>query len=142
MIHILETKSNDFWDNDQVLQSTIFFTTDLRYFPTLAEVALSSCGRNSTYFISQCSYLIYIESAHAWCIGFENVLYNLIWPLFSNLRGMKPFVTTSGGESLKLFLNCQQHKVDISVNHFFPFVSFVMFITVTHKFGRGCYLIF
>ena len=80
-----------------------FFTTDLRYFPTLAEVTLSSCGRNSTYFISQCSYLIYIESAHAWCIGFENVLYNLIWPFFSNLRGMKPFVTTSGGESFKVF---------------------------------------
>ena len=40
------------------------------------------------------------------------------------------------------FLNYQQHKVGISANYFFPFISMVRFIVVAHKFGGKCYLIF
>ena len=38
---------------------------------------------------------------------------------------------------IETFLNYKQHKVGISGNHFFPFDSFVIFITciLTHKFA-------
>ena len=38
----------------------------------------------------------------------------------------------------EFFPNYQQHKVGISGNHFFPFVSFVSFILVTHNFVGKC----
>ena len=36
--------------------------------------------------------------------------------------------------AVEFFLNYQQHKVGISVNYFFTFISFVKFIVVIHKF--------
>ena len=39
-------------------------------------------------------------------------------------------------------LNYQQHKVGISANYIFPFISFVKFIKIIRKFGRKYYLIF
>ena len=35
----------------------------------------------------------------------------------------------------EFFLSYRQYKVGISVNYFFPFYSFVVFIIVSHKFG-------
>ena len=36
----------------------------------------------------------------------------------------------------EFFLNYRQHKIGISASYFFPFISFVKFIVVTHKFGE------
>ena len=44
--------------------------------------------------------------------------------------------------AFQLFLNYQQHRFDISVNRFFPSISYVKFIIVTHQFGAKFYLIF
>ena len=41
---------------------------------------------------------------------------------------------------IKIFLNDQQHKVDISTNYFFPFIPFVN--KGSHKFGGKCDLAF
>ena len=43
---------------------------------------------------------------------------------------------------LEYFQNYQEYEVGISVNHFFLFVSTVIFILVTLKSGGKCYLIF
>ena len=36
---------------------------------------------------------------------------------------------------IEFFLNYQQHKVGISGNYFFPYISFVKFIIATYKFN-------
>ena len=36
----------------------------------------------------------------------------------------------------------REYNISISANYFFPFISFVEFIVVTHKFGGKCYFIF
>ena len=33
------------------------------------------------------------------------------------------------------FRNYQQHKIDISPNYIFPFISFVKFVPITDQFG-------
>ena len=40
---------------------------------------------------------------------------------------------------IEFFLNCQQHKVERSGNHFFPCFAYVKIAIVTDKFGRICY---
>ena len=42
---------------------------------------------------------------------------------------------------IKIFLNHKQHKNDMYINMFFPFVSFIKVIIVIHKFVRKWYLI-
>ena len=44
--------------------------------------------------------------------------------------------------AVEFSLNYQQQKVGISANYFFPFICFVIFVLVTHKFAGKCYLIF
>ena len=44
--------------------------------------------------------------------------------------------------TFEFFLNCRQHKVGISANFFFPFISIVKLIMISYKFGGKCYLIF
>ena len=43
---------------------------------------------------------------------------------------------------VKFLLNYQKHKVDISGNYFFPFISYVKFIVVTYTLAGKCCLIF
>ena len=44
--------------------------------------------------------------------------------------------------AFEFFINYQQHRIDISVNHFFPSISYDTFIIVTRPFGAKFYLIF
>ena len=49
--------------------------------------------------------------------------------LFSTVLMVTVWIT----DRIEFFLNYLQHKVGISGNYFFPFVSFVKYIMVTHK---------
>ena len=55
---------------------------------------------------------------------------NFVYPIFNWLL------------NTRVFLNYHQHKLDFSANYFFPFISFIEFIIVTHNFDGKCYLIF
>ena len=63
-----------------------------------------------------------------------------VW-LSGLLKGFCRESPYSVGETFEFSLNYQQYRVGISMNHFFPFVSFVTFVIVTHKFGGKCYLV-
>ena len=52
------------------------------------------------------------------------------------------FESKNISKKMEFFLNYQQHKIGISAKYFFPFISFVIFIVITHRFGGKCYLIF